>query len=429
MNHVPDRSDGTRRRFIVGVAGVLMLIGGAAVVVVFFVRPALELGAAEGDLDRHDPAAARSRLDRYLDRHPDDTHALLLAVRAARRSGDYADAERFLTALEERTGPTDASRLEWVLLGVQQGDFADQEQRLRGEAGRDTPDAPAILEGLARGYSANYRWPEAQDTLERLLKRNPEHALALLVRGALHDQLRNPKEAEADFRRAVELTPTSLAAHLALAEHLNRRGHTREAVQKYEWVLRSRPADPVALLGLARAYADAADLEAARRRLDGLLAAVPANVDALVERGRIELRVNRPDAAEPFLARAVQAAPWHREAHRLHLAALTDLGRTADADRCRDRIAQLTAEDGQGGKLMLRAHDNPGDVAVRWELWVWSDRNGNPAEGRTWLWDLLRTDPGHAGAHAALAAYFETAGQPRRAALHREKARPGGTGS
>ena len=428
MVSVLDTSAGVRRRrLVLGVAVVLVLIGGAVVGVVF-VWPALELAAAEDDLDRHDPSSARARLDRHLARHPDDPQALLLALRAARRSGEYADAERFLTALEERTGPTDASRLEWTLLGVQQGDFADQEQRLRSEAGRDTPDATAILEALARGYSSNYRWPEAQDTLERLLKRSPDHALALLVRGALHDQLRNPTEAEADFRRAVELTPASPTARLALAEHLNRRGHTREAVQQYEWVLRSRPADPAALLGLARAHADAADLEAARHRLDELLAAVPANVDALVERGRIELRVNRPDAAELFLARAVQAAPWHREANRLHLAALTDLGRTADADRCRDQIARLTAEDSLGGKLMLRAHDNPGDVAVRWELWVWSDRNGNPTEGRTWLWDLLRTDPGHAGAHAALAGYFETAGQPRRTALHREKARPGGTG-
>jgi hypothetical protein len=135
------------------------------------------------------------------------------------------------------------------------------------------------------------------------------------------------------------------------------------------------------------------------------------------------LRHKDPAAAEPFLARAVRTAPWHRDAHRLQLAALKDLGRAEEAARCEARIAELTAEDGGGGRLKLRARDNPGDVAVRWELWQWSKRNGQIGEGIAWLTEVLRAEPKHPGAHAALAEYFETAGQPRRAALHRDMAK------
>ena len=54
-----------------------------------------------------------------------------------------------------------------------------------------------------------------------------------------------------------------------------------EAVRAYEIGLRSRPEDPAALLGLARALTDAAELDEAGRRLDALLAGHPDHADGL----------------------------------------------------------------------------------------------------------------------------------------------------
>jgi hypothetical protein len=82
-------------------------------------------------------------------------------------------------------------------------------------------------------------------------------------------------------------------------------------------------------------------------------------------------------------------------------------------------LAELKKEDGLGGKLKLRARNHPNDAAIRWELWQWSRRNGQDEEGLAWLLQLVRLEPKHAAAQAALADYFERAGQPRRAALHR----------
>ncbi len=411
------------RRMLVLGGAVTLALAGLAAGGFFFLWPALEIGAAEDALRRNDPAAARARLDRYLARHPNDAHALFLAAQAARRSDACADAERLLTAFEERAGPTDDGKREWNLLGVQQGDFAGQEERLRADAGRSTPDAAATLEALAKGYDVAYRWPEALAVLDRLLTLSPDHPVALTLRGTIRDRLRRPDDAETDLRRAVELVPDARDARLALAGLLARGGHTREAVRNYELVLATRPGDPAALLGLARADFDAADPDGVRRRLDELLAVSPDHADALVERGRLELRQARPADAEPFLRRAVAAAPWHRDGHRLLLAALKELGRTGDAARCEARVAELTAEDGTGGRLKLRARYDAYDVAVRWELWQWFRRNGQTAEGVAWLTEILRVEPRHPRANAALADYFEAAGQPRRAARHREQAK------
>src|SRR5262245_34612935 len=120
-----------RRRPWLWALGGLMLAAVGVGLAVALVGPALELNAAEQTLRQYDFAAARARLDRYLARRPGEPRALLLAAEAARRSGACADAERFLTSYEERSGPTAESRLEWDLLGVQQGDLTDKEDRLR----------------------------------------------------------------------------------------------------------------------------------------------------------------------------------------------------------------------------------------------------------------------------------------------------------
>jgi tetratricopeptide (TPR) repeat protein len=422
MDSRPISPAGTGRRRVVRVVLPLVLAGLAAGVGWFVVWPAVQLNAAERSLARHDPAAARTYLDRCLAVWPTDPDALLLATRAARRVDACGDAERFLAAYEQAAGETDAGRLEWALLGAQQGDFAGEEFRLRTTADRNPQDAATILEALAKGYEAAYRRPDALAVLGRLIDQHPGHVPALVLRGTILDRVRQPGPAGDDFRKAVELAPQNTDARAALAGYLNRRGYTREAIAHYELVLRARPGDRPALLGLAKAYADAADAAAAERRLDELLAADPDHADALVDRGRLPLREGRPADAEPFLARAVRSAPWHREAYQLYHLALRDQGKTGEAAKCAARVAELAAEDAEGGRLKIRARDNPGDANVRWDLWLWSARNGQPEEGFAWLTEVVKLAPRHAQARAALAEYFEKAGQPRRADLHRKAA-------
>ncbi len=414
MNRLLGFLTGTARRrwFVVCTVATLVLAGLGVGIAWRVVWPAAILQAA----------AARAHLDRYLARWPGDEQALLLAARAARRSDACADAERFLTEYEQVFQSTDASRLEWTMLGAQQGDLTGEEDRLQSHVARNHPDTAAILEALAKGYAVAYRRQEAILTLNGLLDRSPGHVPALLLRGKVFDSLRRADEAEADFRRAVEHAPENATAHAALAGFLTRQGHTREALYHYELAQRSRPSDPATLLGLARALTDAAEPDEAERRLDELLAADPDHVDGLVERGRLALRRGRFAEAEPFLARADRVAPWHRDGQQLYLIVLKELGRSDAASQCEVRIAKLKAEDGISGPLKLRARNSPGDTDVRWDLCQWSMANGDREEGLTWLTEILRSAPQHAAAHAALAEYFDRAGQPRRAALHRAPA-------
>ena len=161
--------------------------------------------------------------------------------------------------------PTFTSELEWRLLGVQQGDFGGDEARLRADVDRRDPSSPEILEALGKGYEVAYRFPEALKALDALIALEPGHVPARLVLGRIEARVRQLDAAEDDLRKAVERAPDNPDAHLALADLLNRRGHTREAIYHFELGRRSRPDDPAARLGLARALADAADLPGAER--------------------------------------------------------------------------------------------------------------------------------------------------------------------
>src|SRR5262249_45612666 len=210
--------------------------------------------------------------------------------------------------------------------GVQQGDLADEEARLRAAVTDRHPATPQILEALVKGYQVGYRWPEALIAVDWLIKQDPGHVPALLLRGTIHERLRHTGAAEEDFRRAVEKAPENAAAHAALAGLLNRRGQTRAAIYHYERARCFRPTDAATLLGLARAFIDAADLDAAQRLLDELLTIDPNSADGLVERGRLAVVRGRAAEAEAFLERAARSAPGHRDAQRLYLVVLKELG-------------------------------------------------------------------------------------------------------
>src|SRR5262249_52911907 len=146
---------------------------------------------------------------------------LLMAAQAARRDDAYADAERLLSAAELAAEATAATRLEWVLLGLQQGEFAEEE-RVRALVAGNYGDAPVILEAFAKGFVAADRWEEAIEAYNMLLARNPDRVAGLIGRGTVlarmgPDRMELATQAERDFRRAVQLAPMSAGAHGALA--------------------------------------------------------------------------------------------------------------------------------------------------------------------------------------------------------------------
>ncbi len=190
----------------------------------------------------------------------------------------------------------------------------------------------------------------------------------------------------------------------------------------FEFLRQLDPHNPAVLLGLARCRFESHELEQAEILLDHLLAVQPNHVAALVERARLALCRGQEADADVKLSRAATLAPWHREAHQLLHRCLEARRESARAEKCQTQLRELEASDRQAGRLSLRYRHQPRDAGVHFDVAMWTLRNGREAEGVRWLFATLLIDPRHEQTHAALADYFERAGQPRRSAEHRSLA-------
>jgi Tfp pilus assembly protein PilF len=409
---------------------------GLGVAVVLFLSPYLHsrqhLQAADAALKRHDLDDVAGQLQRSAQHWPASEPAQLLRIQLARRRHKYAEAERLLTAYEEQQGtsvgawspdqaPTEG-KLEWLLLGVQQGDIHRHETALKELVQQKHTQAALILEAMAKGYLVSMQPKEALDCTNRWLDKEPKNALALLLRGQCWESGRQIEMALTDYERAVELAPWCYPARFRLAELLCRISRVREALAHYQILQEQAPARPEVLLGHARASFDQGQLSEAQQLVAKVLGEDSNHLAGLVEAGRLALHRGEAGAAEGFLQRATAAAPWHREAHQLLRLCLETLGKKDEAARVARQLERLQEKDAQLGLLARKFHPAPADADIRQELGKWLLENGEPQAAARWLFSALQHNPNHAATHRTLADYFDQQGQPKRAAAHRKLA-------
>jgi tetratricopeptide (TPR) repeat protein len=377
---------------------------------------------AEEALRRFDLAAAADHLERHLQRRPDDTAALFLAARTARRLGRHADAERLLSRYQEVEGVTDATRLEWDLLRIQQGDVGEIDMRLRRTVAPNHPDAPLVLEALARGYLKTDRLRDALEACDLWASRQPEHPWPWLWRGTIFEQLANYQQALADYRKAVENAPDDREARLALATGLARSRQPAEAAEHFESLLARDPDDAEALLGLADCRIEQGQPEETAALADRVLVKSPHSARALYLRGRAARELHEAAAAESWLAEAVRQAPDDPEPLYQLTLVLRGQGKDTEADRLTTRLEQVRRDQARLRELVRAMARAPDEAGPRHEAGVVALRLGRYDDGVRWLLSALRARGDHRPTHAALAGHFERLGDPR-AEHHRQLAR------
>jgi tetratricopeptide (TPR) repeat protein len=405
--------------------------------------------AARQAIAHRDFAGALSNLDRYLQSHPSDAAAHLLAARAARRSIEpilpgamddvgrsttavpgAADAlprfQHHLSAYRRLGGSPDLAQLEEWLLRAQSGALTDVEEALKRLVDQDHPDTPLIFEALVKGYLLAYRLPEAEGCLKRWLDYQ-EDVQALLWHGWVRERLVGPKEGLVDYRRAVALDSDYQPARLWLAEALSTTAQPEEALDHYQLLLTQQPDNPAIRVGMAQCHRELNHLDEGRQLLDGVLADHPDHVAALLERGKLALHdEEKPAEALSFLERAAALAPHNYQVAFALAQALQQTGRADEARICRDRVQKIQADLQRLIDLTRAVGANPGDPQLRWEAGTILLRNGYDAQGLRWLQSALQYDPRHVPSHQALADYYDRHGQSELAAPHRRRLPIGG---
>ncbi len=359
---------------------------------------------AQGDLPR-----ARANLQLCLQVWPPRGQFHYLAARTERRAGDFDSAEAHLRECERLQGRTDALELEWALLGAQRGGLARVEGYLLACVQQDHPDALLILEVLTRAYAETYRLARALHCLDLWLRRQPESVRALYWRGLILERLLLRSPAMDCYHRVLTLDPEQDGARLHLADSLLQIDETREALKHLQWLAERQPTNVAVQLSLARCRSDLGQPEKARQLLDGLLTAHPENGLALIERGKVSLRMNQLREAEKWLRKAIAVAPHERMAHELLSQCLEARGKKDEAQHYRAAAERIGADGKRIEELNKQIAEAPGDAAARCELGTILLHSGREQEGLAWLTSALQEDPQYRPAQKALANYYQHA--------------------
>lgn len=146
---------------------------------------------ALGDTDRHSLEAATAL-------NPYDSSAYMRLAKAAERTGDTGAAERALRRAID-----------------------------------SNPQNPAPAHALERLLIESERFAEAYAHCRAMLERWPADVETIVNAGVLAHRLGDPTAAEQWWRRALEQDPTLLRVQLYLAELLDQRGRTADALPHY----------------------------------------------------------------------------------------------------------------------------------------------------------------------------------------------------
>jgi predicted Zn-dependent protease len=402
------------------VAAVLLILlaaAGAGVYALIFYH---HLHAAEEAAARYDFDAAHDHLAQCIRLWPRRGDLHLLAARNLRRAGRLTEAAQRLDESERLDGKTPAYLLEYAMLRVQQGDLREPRKYLLRLLDEDHPEATLILEALAYGTYHVYLLGVARNYAERALERDPGNVPMMLLLAAMHDSRARFEEAEAAYRAAVRAQPDRNQARLGLAQFLLRHGKVEEATDHFEYLRGKGYQTQAVLMGLALCCRNRGEWSDERTLLDTLLAESPDNVQALVERGRLELDAEDLDAAERDLRRAAEQEPFDRQAHLLLGQCLSRRGKQEESAACLAKLAKYEADMKTLHTLTEEIAKQPNDPEKHRQAGLICQRYGLDREAERWLLGALQIDPRYPPTYESLADFYTHVGRLDLAAQYRE---------
>jgi tetratricopeptide (TPR) repeat protein len=148
----------------------------------------------------------------------------------------------------------------------------------------------------------------AVDTLQSVIKNDPDNAVAHYQLGLAFDQLGTTNRAEAEWREAVRLRPDIIEAHGALARAAMQRNDASALAQEGDQIIALQPAAPDGYLLRGMAEFQRKQYTAADHYLNQAIEKAPIP-EAYVQLGNLRMAENQPAEAQKAYQQALDHDP------------------------------------------------------------------------------------------------------------------------
>ncbi len=224
----------------------------------------------------------------------------------------------------------------------------------------------AFMEGFR--HHREGRPAEAEAHYRRAIELGPAHADALHLLGVVCDQTGRPEEGIGFIRKALNLHDDVSAWHSNLGNALRHAGQQDEAVRHYEQALSLDPGNVDARYNLANAYVHMNRLDEAIAGYRHVLALNPSYTDAHNNLGNLMKARGQLDEAIVHYRAAIAQRPDFAMAHNNLGLALKARGSLEEAMEHQRRAAALRPDDTQAllnlGISLSEAGNTEGAIAV-----------------------------------------------------------------
>jgi tetratricopeptide (TPR) repeat protein len=241
------------------------------------------------------------------------------------------------------------------------------------------PDDAQVQLAWGRYQYAARRLPQAEASFKRARELDPKSVAAHLDLGELYlTGMGRPKEAEAQFREAIRLRPDHGGAHNGLGMALAAQGQVASAAAEFEEAARLAPDNPLPLHALGRLHLARGDADKALAAYDRALKLRSDFAPALLERGDAYLLKKQPDKAAADYLRVTKLLPKNATAH-------FKLGMLYQAqNRPHEALAAYRAAIDANARYAL-AYNNL--------AWLTAERKGNLKDALIWAKKAVEIAP------------------------------------
>lgn len=328
-----------------------------------------------------------------------------LRARASRKLGRWDEMKQHLARAEKLGGDKIRLQREDWLAKAQSGQLRLVQSRRNQMLLDPLDDTEEICEAFVLGYLSLQHFDEALPLIESWSADYPENPQPHYLKGLILAEERKFAQADASFRKALQIRPSHFQARFALANSLLSERKEKEALEKFQECAQ-RHTDATVELGIAKCLLGLGELMKAKASLESSVTKYPNDFKLRLELGRLLIN----DDFQAALSHLEQAHKIHSnssEAQYLLAQALIRLGRREEAAEYLTFVSEANEQMTEMNKLLERVAGNETDVESRLQIAFIQLKYGTEREAILWFQSVLNIDPKNAAANEALANFYE----------------------